>query len=287
MIVVPGPASPELGRKVANLLGAEIVHGYFKIFPDGESYIRFKGDFEGEEVVIIQTTGPPQNTHFIQLFLIVDAAKDLGAKKVVAVIPYLAYTRQDRRFLPGECFSIKTIMNLLSACGVNKVFTVNSHSPEVLSSLKIPVIDLSAISLLANYFKNGGFAGALSISLGKNAMHIVDGYVCLPTRRDSLTGKVKIGIDSLSVKNRDVIIFDDIISSGGTMAQAVKLVKDHGAKRVYAACVHPLLVGGAEGKILKSGADGIVGTDCLPSLVSSVSVAPLIAQALMTKVNNV
>lgn len=288
MIVVPGPASLQLGKKVANLMDAERVSAYFKTFPDGESYIRLDGDFEGEEVTIIQTTGPPQNTNLIQLFLMVNTARDLGVKKVNAVIPYLAYTRQDGRFLSGEAYSLKTIMSLLETCGVDTLITVNSHNPEILRSFKIPVKDLSAINLLANYFKNKGFEGALSLSLGKKATDIVEqanhvlrgGCDYVPTQRDRLTGNVKIDKKSLPVKNRDVIIFDDIISSGGTMAKAVKEVKNQGARKVYATCVHPLLVGDAKDKILKSGADGIVGTDCLQSSISEVSVAPIIAEAL-------
>jgi len=285
--IIPGPASLELGRKVADLLGVGIVPVYFKTFPDGESYIRLDGKSE-EQIVIIQTTGPPQNTHFIQLFLMIDAAKDLGAKTVKVVIPYLGYARQDKRFLSGEAFSINTIMTLLEASGVKNIITVNSHNPEILKAFKIPVTDLSAIGLLAEYFKNKGFDGAFSLSIGKKAMDTVKqannvlggGFDCLPTQRDRITGKVTIERQSLPVKNRDVIIFDDIISSGGTMAKAVKIVNDQSAKRIYVACIHPILVGDAKNKILNNGADGIVGTDCLRSSVSVVSVAPLIAQAL-------
>ena len=288
MIVVPGPASRELGQRVADLLGLRVVPVVCKLFPDGESYIRIEGSVEGEEVAIVQTTSPPQDAGLIRLFLMIDAVKDLGAKRVVAVVPYFAYARQDKRFFSGETFSVKTIVKLLGACGVNEIITVNSHNPEVLKTFKIRVKDLSAISLLANHFKNRGFDGALSLSLGKKALDMATqadkvlrgGCDYVATQRDRTTGKVEIERKPLPVKNRDVIIFDDIISSGGTMATAVKAVKDQGARRVYAACVHPLLASGAENKILRSGAEEIVGTDCIPSPISIVSVAPLIAQAL-------
>jgi len=288
MIVVPGPASQELGRKIAELLKAKAVSVGFKKFPDGESYIRLEGNVEGEDVAIVQTISPPQDTHLVQLFLMADAAKDLGAKEVLTVVPYFAYARQDKRFLSGEAFSVKTVMSLLGACGISKILTVNSHNPQILKGFRIPVEDLSAISLIADYFRNKGYEGAFSLSLGKKALDIATqannilkgGYDYVTTERDKATGEVKIGRKSLPVKNRDVIIFDDIISSGGTMAKAVKAVKDQGARKVYAACVHPLLAEGAKEKIVKSGAEGIVGTDCIPSPVSVVSVAPLVAQAL-------
>ena len=288
MIVIPGPASQELGQKIAELLKTKVVPVEFKRFPDGESYIRFDGKIETEDVIIVQTTSPPQNENLLQLFLMADNAKDMKARTITAVVPYLAYSRQDKRFRSGEAFSIKTIVTLLEACGVHGIITVNVHNPEILKAFRIRFDDLSAISLLAEYFKDQGFDGAFSLSLGKKARAVAaeannvlnGGYGYIETRRDRLTGKVTAERKTLPVKGKDVIIFDDIISSGGTMIKAIEWVREQGAKSVYAACVHPLLVGDAKDKIMKSGADGIVGTDCVPSTVSLVSVAPLIAKAL-------
>jgi len=286
--VVPGSASQELGRKIADLLKIGVVPVEFKRFPDGESYIRFDGSVEGEDVVIVQTTSPPQNENLLQLFLMADNAKDLKARSITAVVPYFAYARQDKRFRSGEAFSVKTVMKLLETCGVHKIITVNSHNPEILRTFRIRLDDLSAIGLLAEHFKKQGFDGAFSLSLGKKAQGVAaeangilrGGYGYVETRRDRLTGKVTIEKKALPVRNRNVIIFDDIISSGGTMIEAIGLIKEQGAQRIFAACVHPLLVGGAKDKIMESGAHGIVGTDCVPSPVSLVSVAPLIAKAL-------
>ena len=288
LIVIPGPASVELGRKVADMLNIEVVPVEFKRFPDGESYIRFDGNVENEDIVIVQTTSPPQNERLIQLFIMADNAKDQKAKSITAVVPYFAYARQDKRFRSGEAFSVKTLMKLLEKCGVNRIVTVNSHNPRILKTFKMQIDDLSAISLLAEYFKKKGFDKAFSLSLGKKALDtavqankiLEGGYGCISTHRNRITGKVAIEKESLPVRNRNVIIFDDIVSSGGTMIKAVKLVKAEGADKVFAACVHSLLIGDSKDRILKSGADEIVGTDCVPSPVSVVSVAPLIAEAL-------
>jgi ribose-phosphate pyrophosphokinase len=194
--------------------------------------------------------------------------------------------------LPGEAFSVKTIMKLLEDCGVNRIITVNAHSPTMLKTFKIPVEDLSAIPLLAEYFKTKHLVqDPLSLSLGKKALNVAaeadsilhGGFDCILTKRDVMTGNVTLEEKELPVKSRDVIVFDDIISSGGTMAKAVKLVKDHGAGRVYAACVHPLLIGDSRSRILENGAEGIIGTDCVPSPVSKVSIAPLISKVLAEK----
>jgi len=291
VIVLPGPASVELGREIAALLRVKVVVVEFKRFPDGESYIRFDGDVEGEDVVIVQTTGPPQDENLIQLLLMADNAKDLGAKTIKAVVPYFAYARQDKRFRPGEAFSARTIVKLLQECGVSKIFTVNSHSPSLLKTLSLPIEDLSAIGLLAQHFKKQGLRNVFSLSLGKKGLDtaaeankVLGGeYGFIPTQRDRVTGNVTIEKKPLPVRKKDAVIFDDIISSGGTMIKAVAWVKEQGAKRVYAACVHPLLIGDAKEKIMKSGADGIVGTDTVPSSVSVVSVAPLIARALRSE----
>ena len=288
MIVIPGPASQELGREIADILNMRVVPIEFKRFPDGESRIRFTESVEGKDVAIVQTTGPPQNENLIQLFIMADSARDLKAGSITAVVPYFAYARQDKRFRSGEPFSVKTIVSLLEACGVTRIVTVNSHNPKVLKTFKIHIDDLSAISLLAQYFKKQGFEEAFSISLGKKAVNMAiqadtvleGGYGYASTQRDTVTGEVTIEEKTLPVKNRDVVIFDDIISSGGTMAKAVEWAKKQGARRVYAACVHPLLIGDARDRILESGAEGIIGTDSVPSPFGVVSVAPLIAEAL-------
>jgi len=260
----------------------------FRRFPDGESYIRFEDKIKDQDVVIVQTTSPPQNENLVQLFLMADNAKDMEAKSITAVVPYFAYARQDSRFRPGEAFSVKTIVTLLKTCGVSRVITVNSHNPAILETMPIPIEDLSALSLLAQHFKKKGFQDAFSVSLGKKGMETAEeanrvlrgGCDYIPTQRDRVTGNVTIEKKTLPMRNRDTIIFDDIISSGGTMIKAVAWVKEQGARRVYAACVHPLLIGDTRDKILKAGADGVAGTDTVPSPVSEVSVAPLIAEAL-------
>jgi len=292
MKIIPGPASKKLGQSIAEALNAEAVPVFFKTFPDGESYIRFNIDsLQDEDVVIVQTTSPPQDQRLIQLLLMADNALEMKARSVTTVVPYFAYSRQDKRFLAGEAFSVKTIVKLLENCGVNRIITVNAHNPKVLKTFNIPVEDLSAIPLLAEYFRAKGLVeNPVSLSLGKKALSVATeadgvlkgGFDYVSTRRDVVTGSVTLEEKELRLENRDVIIFDDIISSGGTMAKAVKFVKEQGAKKVYSACVHPLLMGDAKKRILENGAEDIIGTDSVPSSVSKVSIAPLISKALTT-----
>ncbi len=288
MIILPGPASVDLAKRLAVELETELASVFFKRFPDGESYIRIDDDIKGKDAAIIQTTSPPQNERMMQLFLIVSAAKNRGARSISAVVPYFAYSRQDRLFLPGEAFSAKTIVDMLRTCGVDQIITVNAHNSSVLRSFSIPIKDLSAIPELAKYFRNQGFEGAVSLSMGKKgltmakeAANVLKGpYDYIPTKRDRYTGAVTIEEKLLDVDGKVAIIFDDIISSGGTMMKAVAHAKKHKAAKVFAACVHPLLAGSVQKEIPRVGADGVVGTDSVPSPVSFVSVAPVIAKAL-------
>jgi ribose-phosphate pyrophosphokinase len=288
VIVVPGPASQNLAKKIAENLKASIVPVNLKDFPDGEYSLRFDSDLTDEEVIVVQSSGQPQDTNILQLLMLIDAAKDLGAEKVTAVVPYLAFARQDKRFLPGEAVSVATIVKLIEACGADRFLTVNIHSKDILKRFTIPTENISAITLLAEHFKNRGFNGALALSPDKGAIELAEeanqvlggGCSWLSKERDRFTGEIQMEEKSFDVKGRDVIVFDDIISTGGTIAKAVKKLKTQCARRVYAACVHPLLVGEAKKKILESGAEEIVGTDSIPSSVRMVSLAPVIAEAL-------
>jgi ribose-phosphate pyrophosphokinase len=288
MKILPGPASKELGEKIAHLLGVQTVPVFFKNFPDGESYVRLEGEVEGETAVIVQTTSPPQDTRLIQLALIADAAKRNNAVKVVAVVPYLAYARQDKVFLKGEPISIEAIARMLKAAGVDSLITVNVHQQNILAKFPFQAKSISAIPLLAEHFKQRGLKGAFALAPDKGAISIAEeaakvlggdfGY--LEKQRDRYTGLVSVEKKEFDVKGKTAIIFDDIISTGGTIVAAANVLRELGAAKVYAACVHPLLVGEAERRIHEAGVAEIVGTDSVPSHVSKVSLAPLIAQAL-------
>jgi ribose-phosphate pyrophosphokinase len=288
MKIIPGPASKELGKKVAELLGVEVVPLVFKTYPDGESYVRLEGTVQNEEVAIVQTTSPPQDTRLMQLALIVDAAKRHGAEKITAVIPYLAYARQDRVFLQGEAISIEAVARMLNAAGVDSLVTVNVHKEKVLSKFPFPAKTVSAIPLLAEYFKQKGFDKAFALApddgaflLAEEAKKVLGGECgCLEKHRNLHTGEIKMEKEALDVGGKTVIIFDDVISTGGTIALAAKIMRELGAGKVYAACVHPLLIGGAEKRILEAGVEEIVGTDSVPSRVSKVSLAPSLSREL-------
>jgi len=291
MIIVPGPASRKLSLKIAEVLRIKATPIEFKLFPDGESYICYTEDVSGENVVIVQNTCPPQDVNLIRLLLLINTAKDLNAKSITAVVPYFAYARQMKRSRPGEAISVRTIIGLIEKAGADRFITVNIHNTSILNWFNIPVQNLSAIPLLASFFKARGLTGAFSFAPDDGALEankeadkiLGGGYGYLDKERDAITGEIRVKKKMFDVKDRDCVVFDDIISTGATMEVAVKTLKKQGARRVYAACVHPILVADARKRILSSGAEEIIGTDSVPSPVSAVSIVPIIAEALKRK----
>jgi ribose-phosphate pyrophosphokinase len=291
MKIVLGPASKELGEKTAQLANVETIQVINKTFPDGESYVRLGSSVQNEHLVILQTTSPPQEIRLMQLAFMADAAKRNGARKITAVVPYLAYARQDKMFLQGEGISIETLARMLNSAGVDELITVNIHAEETLTRFPFPAKNLSAIPLLAEYFVRKGYRKAFALAPDKGAMYIAEqaqrvlggnaGH--LEKHRDRYTGKTTQSAQGLEVKGQAVIIFDDIISTGGTIVGAAKILREQGATTVFTACVHPLLANGAEKRILNAGVEEIVGTDSIPSSVSKVSLAPLLSRELKAR----
>ncbi|RLE54864.1 MAG: ribose-phosphate diphosphokinase [Thermoprotei archaeon] len=289
MIVVGGPASRELAIKVASHLQTTYMDVEHKVFPDGESYIRYPRDIKGEDIVIVQSLYYPQDKHLVELLLMIDTAKDLGARSVIAVIPYLAYARQDKRFREGEAISVKTVLKCIESCGADAIITVDVHKRESLQVVNIPTLDVTSMKLLAEYIQRelrlrkplvlAPDMGALWRAKLVAEVLGVD-YDYIEKSRDRITGEVTAKPKSLSVQGRDVIIIDDIIATGGTIALAAREVKRQGATSVVAACAHGIFVGEAIEKMKSAGVDHIIATDTIPTPYSKVTVAPVIAEGI-------
>jgi ribose-phosphate pyrophosphokinase len=294
MIISPGPASVVLGEAIAKELGLEPQLLSHRLFPDGETYIRFPEQVKGEVVVLVQTTAPNPDRKLMQLLFMARTAEDLGASRIVAVIPYLAYARQDKRFLEGEALSFDIVLGLLEAAGVDDLVLIDVHNVTALDRLRerhdMRIHNLTAIFHLAEYMKANSYKGAYSLSPDLGRSELVEevskimggGFAFFMKVRDRYTGKTTMKVKNLDLEGKDVVIFDDIISSGGTMARAIQGLKDQGAGKVAAVCTHALPVPGANEKIKNAGADKIVATDSIESNYETVSVAKLVADFLET-----
>jgi ribose-phosphate pyrophosphokinase len=292
MMIIPGPASTELGKRIALELGLKPEPVDHRLFPDGESYIRLTSSVMGETAVLVQTMAPDPDTRLMQLLIMARTAEDFGAGRIIACVPYLAYMRQDKRFLEGEALSFDVVLGLLEDSGVGDLIVVDLHSEESLRRLqpnhRLRVHTLSAIPALAKYLKENGFDGAYSLSPDEGRRDIVSaasevlggGFAFFEKKRDLHTGETTMFIKDVEVRGRKAVVFDDVISSGGTMAKAVRALRAQGARRVAAACTHALFMPGAEERIRDAGADPMVASDSVETPFSRVSVAGIVAELL-------
>lgn len=284
MKVLGGSASVPLAKALAKELNADAVgvacERHPGGFPDGEQYVRLKGPVAGEHVVLVQTTWP--DSRIVELFLLDDAVRDAGARRLTAVVPYFGYSRQDKRFLDGEPISAKTIAKHL-ALDAHELLTVAFHNPSLLPEFPLPSREVSGIPALARYLK--GTSVDLFLAPDLKATRFVkeaSSLTGLPfdalakERIDSYT--VRIQPKKLEVRGKSVAILDDVITTGGTIATAAKELRAQGARRVVAAAVHGLFVGPAEENL--KACDEVIATDTVQSKYTKVSVAPELAAAI-------
>lgn len=296
-ILIVGPSSQLLGIRVAKLLNIDVITTETKRFPDGENYLRLNIDdesnIEGNDIIVIQTTGASvkenQNARIIELIMIITAVKRMNTKSVTVVVPYLAYARQDKIFRPGESMFANSLVKLIDSLGIDKFYTVDVHAPDTLNEFSIPAKNLDPMPVLANYVKSLGLKNPVVIAPDKGAVHRSEQFAahlgedikvqCFSKERDVRTGEIEMFAD-VDLSGNDVIISDDIIATGGTMANAIKISKKCGANRILAVGTHALLLENATSRILSAGADEIIGTDSIDTPVSRVSLAQLIANEL-------
>jgi len=277
--IIGGPASQLLAGRVSEVLKSNLLISEFKKFPDGELYTRVIDDI-GSEVTIIQSI--VTDTDLIALLQLIDACSD--ASGINVVIPYMGYARQDKRFRKGEPISARAVARTINA---DNVYTINIHDPGVLDYFNAKAVNLDATPMIGRYIKNMTLNDPLIIAPDDGAINIAKSasldldidYDYLEKTR--LTGEtVSIRPKNINVKGRDVIIIDDIISTGGTVAETVSLLRKQGAHEVFAACVHPVFSNNAILKLFKVGIKGIIATDTIEKGVSVVSASPVIASAI-------
>ena len=283
MIILPGPASRKLGIEIAKYLKkAKVASLVFKEFPDGESYIRIDEKLNEETVLIIQSTYPPQDYHLMQLFQLIDAAHESRAKKIAVFVPYLAYARQDKKFLNGEPTSSKIICKTIENLGADEFYVFDIHSEKILDFFTIPAHNLLPIRLFAEYFQRKSLYNPFILAPDSGAQKkaqmlsklINTSYTGLLKKRDYYTGLVTTQFKEIDIKNRDVILIDDIICTGDAMMNTIQIIKKQGCNRIFATCSHPLLIGNAKERILKAGATDIIGTNSIDSEFSKISIVP-------------
>jgi ribose-phosphate pyrophosphokinase len=285
LMIIGGSSSQKLAANIAHEMDDVLCPLESRKFPDGERYIRIKGDVE-EGVIVVQSTGYPQDENLMELFLILKTIRSMGITNIRTVIPYFGYGRQEKRFNPGEAVSADVVCDLIQYAGASEVYSINLHENSICDLFNIPTYNLSAMPTIAQYVEDN-VDDPVIVAPDKGALGFAQEISNLLNCESDYLEKIRISPEkvetkpkNLDVDGRDVVIIDDIISTGGTIVNACGILKEHGARRIVVSCVHPVLVEDALLKIFAAGAHDVVGTDTLKSEVSNVSVASLVADAL-------
>jgi ribose-phosphate pyrophosphokinase len=282
MKIIGGTASKLLTNRVAKLTGLKLAAVELKRFPDKECYVRVKEDLSNEVVVIIQTTYPDKN--LVELLFLQSALRQANPARIITIIPYYAYARQDKVFKPGELLSAQTVAKLLQE-SADELMLINPHKPWIANFFNKPVKILSTSSVIADYLKSKQID--LVIAPDKDASKFAEeiaesigcGWDWFEKERIS-SKEVVIEKKKVNAEGRRVAIVDDIISTGGTLAKAIELLKQESAKEVLACGVHGLFIGKAIEKLKDSGCSEVISTDTVESNYSKISVAKTISDAL-------
>ena len=286
--VIAGKSSEEVAKKLSRKIKANFVKSQIRIFDDGESKITLSGKISKKKSIVVQSIYPPVDTNLIQALSLISKAKETSSE-VIAVIPYMGYARQDREFLPGEIVTMKVLGKLFKGAGASKIIAVDIHSMIGFKHFSIKTKNVSAIPELVQYFKKLSLKNPLVVSPdqgGKErakefAKELGSEYIALEKTRDRKSGKVQIKTKNVNeVAKRDLILVDDMISTGGSIVKATQFLKKQKCKKVYVACTHALLMNNAEKRIRKAGVTKIISTNTIPGKTSVVDISEIIAKAV-------
>ena len=295
--IFSGTGSLQLSNQIASKFGEPLGKINIQKFSDGEISVEFQESIRGQFVFLVQSTFAPTD-NLMELLLMIDAAKRASAYKVIAVIPYYGYARQDRKDRPRVAIGSKLVANMLTAAGADRVITMDLHAPQIQGYFDIPVDHLDSSAIFIPYIenlklKNLTFA-APDVGSANRIREIasyfeVDMVICDKHRKraNEISSMVVIG----DVTNRDIVLIDDICDTGGTLSKSAGLLVEKGARSVRAFCTHPVLSGNAYENIEKSDLIELVVCDTIParkiiSKIKVVSVADLFAIAIRNAVEN-
>jgi ribose-phosphate pyrophosphokinase len=279
MKVICTEQSQVLATQVARALKTTVVDVKYSRFPDGELYL-MAGEIDDDMVIVGSVV---DNDSLVQLMLLADAC-DRATNRLV--LPYMAYARQDKRFKDGEPVSSRVVARALSQ-GVSEVITVNIHEKEVLKSFTVPAQNISLAKDIGTYIKTLKLANPLILAPDEGAIAFAkqvasaEGWEYDHLEKTRLSGvEVRMAPRQLSAKSRSVVIVDDIISTGGTIATAAGMLYQQGAKDIFAACVHGVFTGGAYTRLMATGIRDVICSDTIERSCSGISAADRIARAL-------
>ncbi|MBM7623894.1 ribose-phosphate diphosphokinase [Sporohalobacter salinus] len=292
--IFTGNSNPKLAKEICDYLGDSLVDADVFRFSDGEISVTIRESIRGSDVFVVQPTCPPVNENIMELLIMIDALKRASARSVTAVVPYFGYARQDRKAKPRDPISAKLISNLLTSSGADRLVSIDLHAAQIQGFFNIPVDHLLGAPILAEYFLNKDLDDTIivapdvgSVKRCRDFAERLDTSIAIIDKRrpEPNVSEVMNIIGDISGKN--VILLDDMIDTAGTITEAARVLKNKGAKEVYACCTHPIFSGPAIDRLKESVLEEVVVTNTIPlpkeknlDKVKVLSIAPLLGEAL-------
>ncbi len=298
--IFAGRSNSHLAEKIAKRVGQKLGECEIQNFSDGELWVKYSENIRGSDVFIVQSTNPPAE-NLLELLIMVDAARRASARKVTAVIPYFGYARQDRKDQPRVSITAKLVANLITKAGADRVITMDLHAPQIQGFFDIPVDHLYSSAVYVAFFSKLAIPDLTVVSPDVGGIKMarafakrLGGDLILIDKRRPKPNQAEVMNIIGEVKNRNILIVDDLIDTGGTFCSAAEALKNAGAKEIYGACTHPLLSGKAIERISTSAVSKIYVTDTIatnehlvfPSKFETLSVAEIFGEAIQRGFNN-
>ncbi len=294
LVVLTGNSNPQLFKEICGFLNVPEGKAEVSRFPEGETRVQIQQNIRGRDVFIVQSTCTPPNDHLMELLILIDAVRRASASRVTAVLPFFGYARQDRKDKPRVPITAKLVANLITVAGADRVLTMDLHAGQIQGFFDIPVDHLYSINVLGDYFRKKKLKNLVVVSPDVGGLKMARAYskvlnaslAIVDKRRESDRQTHVMHIIG-DVKNRNVLLVDDLISTGGSLVEAVHALKKEGALDVYAGVVHPVLADPAVKRIQGSGLKELVVTNSIPvsrskqiPQIKVLSVGKLLAQAI-------
>lgn len=291
--IFAGNAHPQLAQDLCDYLGTELINADVTRFKDGEIGVRTYETVRGADVFVVQPTSTPVNENLMELLIIIDALRRASARRITAVIPYYGYARQDRKVNPREPITSKLVANLLTKAGARRILSIDFHAAQIQGFFDIPVDHLYASPIMINYFKNIDKSNFIAVAPDVGSVKRVRSFAesldipmaIIDKRRPKPNiAEVMNVIGSVSGKN--VILLDDMIDTAGTITAAARVLKEKGAKEIYACCTHAIFSDPAIERLKNAPISKIIVTDTIAQKkhdldnLEVLSVAPLLGEAI-------
>jgi ribose-phosphate pyrophosphokinase len=293
--IFTGSAHPALGEAIARFLGVPLGRAHLSRFSDGEVWFQIQDNVRGADVFVVQPTGPPVNENLMELLVMLDAFKRSSASRITAVLPYYGYARQDRKDKPRVPISAKLVADLLSAAGTDRILTMDLHASQIQGFFDVPVDHLFAAPAVIEYVSKLDLPNLTLVSPDAGGVERTRAYakrldasLAIVDKRRETPNVAEVHHVIGDVEGRTCLIVDDIVDTGGTLAQVAGAIKNAGAADVLASCSHGVLSGRALEKIEASPLSKLIVTDSIPlspekqrcPKIVVLSIAELMAKAI-------